>query len=93
MKSICTILLVAVSMIAATCVGTMAEQTRLVPADPFPYEIIGENYVPSRYFPAGSIRYERLVAAPDFPALALDSCYCPSLYYEAWKIRESLAKK
>ncbi len=93
MKRVCAILLVAVSMIAATCIGAMAEQTPLVPAHPFPYEIMGENYVPSLYFPADSVRDERLVAVADFPTVTWEYCYCPSLYYEAWKIEAFLAKK
>ena len=86
MKRACTILLVTVSTIAATFTGAMAQQTRLVPAADFPYEIVAENYVPSLYFSVPQGDPDRLVAAPDFPWATVDLCYCPSLYYEASKV-------
>jgi hypothetical protein len=87
------ILLVVVSMIVAASIGGIAQETSLVPAAVFPYDIVGENYVPSLYFSAYQSEDERLVVAPNFPYVTCDLCYSPSLYYEAWKIRAMQAMK
>ncbi len=93
MKKTSAIVFIVVLVVTAVSTGAFAQGTKLVPATPFPYEIMGENYVPSLYFSEEQIGDERLVAAPDFPYETLDLCYSPSLYYEAWKIRAVQAMK
>lgn len=88
-----TIVAISLSAAPALAQSVTGGGASLGPASVFPYDVVGQSYVPSLYFPAPQREDEPLVAAPDFPYETGDLCYAPSLYYEARKIAAVQALK
>ncbi len=85
--SVVVVIILSINTAPAMAQTATGEDAALIPASSFPYDAIGESYVPSLYFTMHQCEGERLVAVPKFPYNTCYLSYTPSLYYEAWKIR------